>query len=81
MALSLCYVSVSVLVCVCLLLQQQDAINEDIVEIDEKMDTLKTILKSKFGSQVSVKRDLLQFQKRPSTVSKETQTLNLNLNP
>ena len=45
-------VFVSVLVCVCLLLQQQDTINEDIVEIDDKMDTLKTHLKSKFGSQV-----------------------------
>jgi low affinity Fe/Cu permease len=46
------FCSVSVLVCVCLLLQQQDTINEDIVEIDDKMDTLKTHLKSTFGSQV-----------------------------
>ncbi len=61
MALALFSVSVSVLVCVCLLLQQQDTINEDIVEIDDKMDALKSHLKSKFGSQVpmSVKRDLL----------------------
>jgi hypothetical protein len=52
MALARFSVFVSVLVCVCLLLQQQDTINEDIVEIDDKMDTLKTHLKSKFGSQV-----------------------------
>jgi low affinity Fe/Cu permease len=51
MALARFSVFVSVLVCVCLL-QQQDTINEDIVEIDDKMDTLKTHLKSKFGSQV-----------------------------